>query len=255
MDGYGPDMVQVTVRGGSVRWVDRHAEEIVDASARGHRYMRAVVIDSVTFSGRTLALATESVRRLFPGIEVFWAALVVSKALADSPESVGMRRDHLFSVFVSDRHDIFFPWGWTQATSSIVRRFPVHGGEHPVLVSQGPWGTIETLADYELCTVRLKTIRAGEKTSYQTHALRDELFVVIDDSLGIEFDSEDGEVVEAAILSKGDYLAVPRGVRYRLAAHRDSARVLEIGFGFYDQVFDVERFADEYGRVGNLGGI
>ena len=255
IEGRGPDFVQVTVHGGSIRWVDRHAEEISDVSVQRRSYMRAVVIDSVSFSGRTLALASESVRNLFPGIDVFWAVLVVSKALVDSLETLGMRRDHLLSVFVSDRHDLFFPWGWTQATSSIVRKVPVYRGEHSVLVNQRPWGTIEVLANSEPCSVRLKTIRVGEKTSYQRHALRDEFFVVLDDSLGIEFDSEDGEVVEAALLSKGDYLAVPRGVRYRLAAHRDSVGVLEIAFGLYDQVFDVERFADEYGRVGRLGDI
>lgn len=255
IDGNGPDFAQVTVRGSAIRWMDRHAEDMSSASLEKGSYVRAVIIDSVSFSGRTLKLATGSVQQLFPGIDVFWAALVVSKALADSLEDAGIRQDHLLSVFISDRHDIFFPWGWTQATSSVVRHVPAHRGEHAVQVNQRPWGTIEVLANSDASSVRLKTIRAGGKTSYQRHALRDEFFVVLDDSLGVEFDSEDGEVVEAALLAKGDYLAVPRGVRYRLAAYRDSVRVLEVAFGLYDQVFDVERFADEYGRVGKLGDI
>lgn len=60
---------------------------------------------------------------------------------------------------------------------------------------------------------------------------------------------------DAVLLSEGEYIAVPRGVRYRFAAYRNTVRLLEISFGLYDQVFDIERFSDDYGRVGKLGDI
>jgi mannose-6-phosphate isomerase-like protein (cupin superfamily)/pyrimidine operon attenuation protein/uracil phosphoribosyltransferase len=251
----GPDSIQIRVSGRSVRWVDRRSEDIDAQLLSRRRYSRAVIVDSVSFTGRTLALATESVRRLFSGIDVYWAVLIVSKSLLGNLEALGIERNRLLSVFESDRHDIFFPWGWTQATSSITRTIPVHLGEHAVSVVQRPWGTSEILVDQQLCSVRLHTIRAGERRSYQRHSLRDEFLVALDDYVGLEFDSEDGYVIEAAMLSRGDYLAVPRGVRYRLAAYRDSVRILELAFGIYDQVFDIERFADEYDRVHDLGDV
>lgn len=233
--GNSPDLVLVTVHGGSVRWIDRRSEEIEATEVLRANYSRAVVIDSVSFTGRTLSLATESVRRQFPGIEIFWAALIISQSLVKGLEGHGIDRDHLLSVFESDRHDIFFPWGWTHATSSITRSLPVHLGDHPVVVDQRQWGTIEVLAHEMQCSVRLNTIRAGNRMNLNQHSLRDEIFVVLDDHLGLEFESEDGRDIHAAILSRGEYLAVPRGVRYRLAAYRDSVRVLEVAFGMYDE--------------------
>lgn len=250
-----PDSIRVSVRGSIIRWVDRHAEQLPNLPHRDRDYQQVVVVDSISFTGHTMKLASDALQQVLPRAEIYWAALIVSEQLVSALPTFGIPRDHLLRVIQTDRHDIFFPWGWTQATSPIVRHARLHATTHDILISQRPWGTIEVLAEETPCSVRLHTIRAGHRLSYHQHALRDELFVALDDGIGIEFDSEDGEVVEAALMSRGEYLAVPRGVRHRFAAYRDTVRLLEIGFGLYDQVYDIERFADDYGRLNKLGDV
>ncbi len=41
---------------------------------------------------------------------------------------------------------------------------------------------------------------------------------------------------------------------HRPEASMDRARILEIGFGVYDQQFDIERLFDTYGREAKDGG-
>jgi mannose-6-phosphate isomerase-like protein (cupin superfamily) len=57
---------------------------------------------------------------------------------------------------------------------------------------------------------------------------------------------------------KGDYMLIPRGVWHRMGTVENwdqPARVLEVSFGEYDQVGDIERKDDRYGRVHLDGSI
>jgi len=118
-----------------------------------------------------------------------------------------------------------------------------------VQISRRPWGTIEVLANDELTSVRLLTIEAGKKLSFQRHLCRDELFVALDDNIGLDICAEDlqkdasesDERVKSLILEKGDYVLVPRGVWHRTKASMDRVRLLEVAFGLYDQSNDIER--------------
>lgn len=249
-----PRSVRLTVKGQRLRWSDRQASSDDLSGIADGRFRSVYIVDSITFTGRTMMLATNAIRRVIPTAEIFWAVLVASQQLLDRRD-LPVASDHVLRAFTTDKHDIFFPWGWTQATSDLVRTVPVRDRTHSVMITQRPWGTVEILADQISCSVRLLTIRAGERLSLQRHLLRDEFFIALDDYIGFEFESADGKVVEAALLHRGDYVSVPRGAVHRFAAHRDSVRLIEIGLGIYDQKYDIERLADDYDRMGLLGDV
>ena len=99
-------------------------------------------------------------------------------------------------------------------------------------------------------------IEAGKKLSFQRHLCRDELFVALDDNIGLDICAEElgrdanqyDEAVKSLILEKGDYVLIPRGVWHRTKASMDRVRLLEIGFGLYDQHSDIERRWDDFER-------
>jgi mannose-6-phosphate isomerase-like protein (cupin superfamily)/pyrimidine operon attenuation protein/uracil phosphoribosyltransferase len=251
-DGREPESIQITVRGTDVRWIDRRALPL-ELPATEADYAKIVIVDSISFTGRTLQIATEHIRQTCPTADIYWAVLIAFQKLADELSATGMPKDHLIAAATTDRHDIFFPWGWTQATSPIVRAFDFIDRSQEVSVDPRPWGTVEVIAEQMPCTVRLLSVRAGHRLSYHSHSARDKLFIVVTGDVGFEFDSDVGGVVDAILLSEGEYISVPRGVRHRFAAYRDTGRILEISFGLYDADYDIEQFSDDYGRIGKPG--
>lgn len=213
------------------------------------------VVDSITFSGNTLRIARQQVQRWYPRAEVRIGALVVSQMLVD--RAVGDSNEDIFSAAVTDRFEIFFPWGVTQTTGSFNRRFMGLTGERLVHIARRPWGAIEVLVDEEPCSVRLLTIEANKRLSFQRHLCRDELFVALDDNIGLDFSVSDLSIgddafhpsVKSMVLEKGDYVLIPRGIWHRTKASMDRARLLEVGFGVYDQQYDIERLADDFDRI------
>jgi len=226
-----------------------------------------LILDSITFSGNTLRLAREAVRASYPHVQVLLGVLVISQQLAESQKELARRdpAEEILSEVVTDRYEIFFPWGVTQTTSTFERRFEggTPNGGRRVRISRRPWGTIEVLADQEMNSVRLLTIEAGKKLSFQRHLCRDELFVALDDDIGLDICAEDlartsneyDEHIKSLILEKGDYVLVPRGVWHRTKASMDRVRLLEVGFGLYDQSNDIERRWDDYDRALRDGSI
>lgn len=249
-DNREPDSIQMTVRGTDVRWIDRHALPLELPEIKIN-YDIIIVVDSISFTGRTLRIATDHIFNEWPNADVYWAVLIAFQDLANHLGSMPL--DHLISAATTDRCDIFFPWGWTQATSRVVRAFDLYDRVQEVSVDQRPWGTVEVLAQQTSCTVRLLSVRAGHRLSYHSHSARDKVFVVVNGDVGFEFDSDVGGVVDAILLSEGEYITVPRGVRHRFAAYRDTARLVEVSFGLYDPKYDIEHFSDDYGRVGKPG--
>lgn len=108
-----------------------------------------------------------------------------------------------------------------------------------------PWGDFRRLVHNEPCTVKLITVSPGQRLSLQSHNFRSELWVFLDEG-GIA--EVDGEVVNPAV---GDRVFIPCGARHRLATAADaegSVRVLEMGFGDFDEQ-DIIRYEDQYGRA------
>lgn len=219
---------------------------------------KLLVLDAITFSGNTLRLAESAVREWYPFARVQLGVLVISQQLLanEGPES-------WLHETVTDRFEIFFPWGVTQLTAAFDRRFMGADDEagRVVKVSRRPWGAIEIFADAEVCSARLLTIEAQQRLSFQRHLCRDELFVALDDNIGLDICGSDladdvdefDPRIKSLILEKGDYVLVPRGVWHRTKASMDRVRLLEVAFGVYDQANDIERLFDSFDRAGSDG--
>jgi mannose-1-phosphate guanylyltransferase/mannose-6-phosphate isomerase len=133
--------------------------------------------------------------------------------------------------------------------------------ERAVTGFQRPWGSGEVFATSENCSVRILSVEAGQRLSFQRHLCRDELFVAIDEA-HIDLCGEDlaegvrGDCdprIGSVSLTEGDYLLVSRGMWHRIRGTRRRARVLEVAFGVYDENFDIERLLDSYGRADRVG--
>jgi mannose-1-phosphate guanylyltransferase/mannose-6-phosphate isomerase len=140
---------------------------------------------------------------------------------------------------------------------------PAHNfdyGPHPRSVGtfKRPWGSGEVFTTAESCSARVLTIDAAQKISLHRHLHRDELFVALDDGVGVDISGDEfeggigGEAdrrIESVTLPRGARLLVPRGVWHRMHAPGARVRVLEIAFGIQDEEFDIERLLDLYGRA------
>lgn len=222
---------------------------------------KVLILDSITFSGNTLQIAREKLKEWFPDLDIRLGVLVISQQLHEKHEALAKANpsESYLSQVVTDRYEIFFPWGVTQTTAAFDRRFEgaSKGEERHVSIAKRPWGTIEVLVEQEITSVRLLTIEATRRLSFQRHLCRDELFVALDDNIGLDICAEElpvnadqyDENVKSLILEKGDYVLIPRGVWHRTKASMDRVRLLEIGFGLYDQNYDIERRWDDYERA------
>ncbi|MBS1659422.1 MAG: phosphomannose isomerase type II C-terminal cupin domain [Bacteroidetes bacterium] len=105
-----------------------------------------------------------------------------------------------------------------------------------------PWGSFKQYANNTACTVSLMTVEPGQRLSLQSHTMRDELWIVIDDGAMVQV----GDEVRAC--KAGDEIWIPAGERHRLSCTGERAlRVLEVAFGNWQQD-DIERYADDYVR-------
>ncbi len=216
---------------------------------------RVHILDSITFSGNTLSIARDQVRKWYPNAEVRLGVLVISQLLVERQEGHSPE-ECIYYDSITDRFEIFFPWGVTQTTADFNRTFPGIDGDRLVQIARRPWGAIEILADEELCSVRLLTIESGRRLSFQRHLCREELFVALDDNIGLDICASHLEpgadpfdcAVKSMVLEKGDYILISRGIWHRTKASMDRVRLLEVGFGVYDQQFDIERLFDDFER-------
>ena len=226
------------------------------AAARFPNPGRVLIVDAAALSGRTLGLVHDAARERYPAAEIQAAVLVVSKTLRDCRGGMGPDLPIWFAE-VTDHRELVFPWGVVQATGGTIR---LVGGDGPnarqVLTDRRPWGSTEVLADEEHVSVRVLTIHARERLSFQRHFCRDELFMALDDGAGIDLcwaelprDADESDTrIASVVLRKGDHVLIPRGMWHRPKACMDRARLLEVAFGVYDQVYDLERRWDDYGR-------
>jgi hypoxanthine phosphoribosyltransferase len=218
------------------------------------------ILDVITFSGNTLQMAREWVEKWYPHAVLKTGALVISQNLKDRLTAKHPLHN-IAHMLVTDRYEIFFPWGVTQTTGDFDRYFKGIGESKSVHISKRPWGTIEILAEEQLCSVRLLTLEADQKLSFQRHVCRDELFVALDDNIGLDICASDlvepfdhySPDIKSLILEKSDYILIPRGIWHRSKASKERVRLLEVGFGLYDQSADIERLEDTFGRTSKDG--
>jgi mannose-1-phosphate guanylyltransferase/mannose-6-phosphate isomerase len=111
------------------------------------------------------------------------------------------------------------------------------------VVVEKPWGNFRRYTLNEPTTVKILTVKPGQCLSKQSHRMRDELWIPLDD--GAEVEIGDKKIHP----KKEDELWIPRTVVHRLAAVDRQVRFLEISFGTFDEE-DVIRYEDKYGRKG-----
>ncbi len=108
-------------------------------------------------------------------------------------------------------------------------------------VEKKPWGSFEEFCKNEECTVKIVTVDANEELSLQYHRSRDEFWRILEGNPKIVV----GEKTKEG--SEGDEFFIPRGTRHRISAGKETATVLEISFGEFDEK-DIVRVEDKYGR-------
>ncbi len=110
-----------------------------------------------------------------------------------------------------------------------------------ILQDDRPWGNFRRFTLNQQTTVKILTVEAGESLSLQSHAHRDELWIMLDEGLRVQVEDE---IVEPRI---GIELVIMRGQKHRLSSTGPRGRVLEVAFGHFDED-DIQRFDDVYGR-------
>src|SRR3989344_8659389 len=119
----------------------------------------------------------------------------------------------------------------------------------PSKIDIRPWGQFEQFTHNEQTTIKIISVKAGQRLSKQRHQKRDELWIALDDGLIAEINEK------AIDFKKGDKIFIPKTTIHRISTKDDllnkhgikEARFLEIAYGEFDEL-DIERLSDDYGR-------
>lgn len=229
----------------------REVEKPPGKVRREDERQKILVLDAVSLSGKTIELAIEKIREMNPKAEIKIGVLVVSDRLIDMSErgETNFTYDDMMYVRSTSRPEVFLPWAWIQATGNWERSFEAIGNIHNVKWIKRPWGNTEVFAENERCSVKIHTVEAGEYLSLQRHLYRDEFYIPLDESVGVQIEDK------TIVIEKGNYILIPRSIWHRFYAYRERGRVLEVAFGWYDQVRDIERREDKYDRLDKDGSV
>lgn len=111
-----------------------------------------------------------------------------------------------------------------------------------VFVVERPWGRFQQFTANEAASVKTITVEPGQRLSLQRHQHRAELWQVLDGPMDVTV----GDQTWAA--RTGELIWVPVGAVHRMGNPGErSARILEVGFGHFDED-DIERLEDDYSR-------
>ncbi len=110
------------------------------------------------------------------------------------------------------------------------------------LMEQRPWGNFEQFVHNESCSVKVITVEAEQQLSLQSHTMRSEWWIVLDEMMEVEIDGE------RRVVYQGEHVFIPVGARHRAIGLGQACRWLEIAFGTFDEG-DIERYEDSYGRL------
>ena len=109
-----------------------------------------------------------------------------------------------------------------------------------------PWGTYETLIKEKKWQVKLIKVKSGEKLSLQKHRYRSEHWVVVSGTAKVEINGKE------MILNENQSSYIPLGYKHRLSnPGKDDLKIIEVQSGSYLGEDDIERFEDNYGRIGD----
>lgn len=107
-----------------------------------------------------------------------------------------------------------------------------------------PWGSFFVLEDSEVAKVKRLVVNPGQRLSLQSHAHRDEHWVIVAGTAEVTLDDTVHE------LGYGSHVFVKRGTRHRIACRsQDPVVIIEVQVGDSFAEDDIVRFSDDYGRV------
>jgi mannose-1-phosphate guanylyltransferase len=110
-----------------------------------------------------------------------------------------------------------------------------------------PWGSYEALVRENCWQVKLIIVKSGEKLSLQRHKYRSEHWIVVSGTAKVEIDGEE------KILKENESSYIPLGKKHRLSnPGKGDLKIIEVQSGSYLGEDDIERFEDNYGRIGDL---
>lgn len=106
-----------------------------------------------------------------------------------------------------------------------------------------PWGTFRQFCLNEGTTVKIITVSPGRRLSLQHHARRGELWQVLEGTVEVTLGHK------TWLATQGELVWVRQGMLHRLSnPGRQTARVLEIAFGDFDEE-DIVRIEDDFDRT------
>ena len=107
-----------------------------------------------------------------------------------------------------------------------------------------PWGSFENLEEGEFYKVKKLVVWPGKRLSLQRHKYRSEHWVIVKGKAKVII--EDKEFT----LERGKHVFINVGELHRLEnPGKDVLEVIEVQIGSYLGEEDIERLADDYGRV------
>jgi mannose-1-phosphate guanylyltransferase/mannose-6-phosphate isomerase len=118
---------------------------------------------------------------------------------------------------------------------------PIPAEKPEIAWTHRPWGQQKQHAFNQECTVTYIVVEPDHRLSLQSHSGRAELWIALDDGPIIQV----GETITHA--KAGDEFWIPPNTKHRLSSPGTRVRVLEVGFGNWQQE-DITRYEDDYAR-------
>lgn len=101
------------------------------------------------------------------------------------------------------------------------------------------WGSFDQFARNAPCTVSLMYVEPGKHLSIQSHSMRDELWIVIDDNALVQLGENE------SVFHQNDRVWIPAGTKHCLTnPGAEPIRVLEVAFGTWEQE-DIVRYTKQ----------
>lgn len=108
-----------------------------------------------------------------------------------------------------------------------------------------PWGRYDVLDTGGKYQVKRIIVEPLQRLSYQSHKQRSEYWVVVSGTAEITLDGQ------VNVYTVGDTVFIPISVKHRVKnPGTDKLIFIEVQLGDYLGEDDIERFDDDYGRIG-----
>jgi mannose-6-phosphate isomerase len=122
----------------------------------------------------------------------------------------------------------------------------VSGRENAAMFEERPWGSYLVLDEGKYFKVKRIEVYPGKRLSYQRHARRSEHWFVVVGTAKVTLN--DREI----LVKSGGSIDVPAGAKHRVENPDDKQPLIfiEAQTGDYFGEDDIERFDDDFGRVG-----